>query len=483
MGSKAIEYRGTIGLRGLSSRKLTPDNLLFDDINPADKTVKYDFDRLDYSHESLEHRLQGLLKFVPRADNVIYDSSVLSQRELNNPLTSNNTSLAHAFLAGDLSSISSQEEPILQRLFSSTFSGEFLECNGTVVVCNSRFSDLLCSPKDLIIGKSAIQLLGLDPAFLAFSSNENSRYQDCEQSEFVVMVKVGEGEIRWLNCSITRYNREALRLAFGSVIDISEQVNSSRLLKAAKEKIQHLSQQIVSTREHERKRVASELHDGISQSLSAIKLNIEHYVALMLKPGNRRSKLDDEASSLGNRLVRYIQNTIEDIRRIAVDLSPSILEDLGLVQTIRWFCREFEKVHHSIKVKKHLSIKDENIPEPLKIVIYRIVQEALNNTSKHSRATEVYVEIAVLPKGLRLCVRDNGNGIKATNKKGANPRVGGMGLRSMRERAQSTGGLFKVRSMSGQGVSVHVLWSSSQIECLRRQAVVDYVSGECGYAV
>ena len=499
---KGIDTRNSSELlgantRNVNSRKMPAVNLTSTK-GVSGNAVSANIDRLDHISKSLQNEFYRLLNCDAkvRASPVDFHADLLGIRESSGSLNASNsyTSLsqnvlngahgyAKAFSEEALHSAFFYEEPVFKRLFENNLAAEYLECNGAIVMCNRRFGDLLGTTENKITGKPAIHLLGLDDSTLNYSRPENRSSRDSEQAEFVLKLDTGHGDFRWLNCSITRFAWDTFRMAFGSIIDISEQVHHSQSLKAANEKIRKLSLQLIGAQEVERKRVALELHDGISQSLSAIKLNIEQYIAVMNKPQSAESGVSDETTGMGNRLVRNMQSTIEEIRRIAVDLSPSMLDDLGVVQTIQWFCREFQCVHRRIKINKNVTIDEENVPDPLKIVIYRIVQESLNNASKHSNATQVNVEISVVTKGLRLCVRDNGDGFKEKIRKPANPHKGGMGLRSMQERAQSTGALFKVRSVSGEGVSVHVLWPHLQVERLRRQAVIDDVGSKSGYAV
>ena len=92
-------------------------------------------------------------------------------------------------------------------------------------------------------------------------------------------------------------------------------------------------------------------------------------------------------------VIPLTQKTIEEVRRIVKDLRPSILDDLGILATINWFCREFQNVYSNIRIKADIAIHENDIPSPLKTVIYRILQEALNNVAKHSQADWVQLSL------------------------------------------------------------------------------------------
>jgi signal transduction histidine kinase len=213
-----------------------------------------------------------------------------------------------------------------------------------------------------------------------------------------------------------------------------------------------LVSQLMTANEDERKRIAAELHDGIGQSLSVIKYSLE----------SEAKKLGQ--SQLGRKLEAFegvtqrIQEAIGELRQIAMGLRPAMLEDLGILTTLDWFCRTYHSAHSQINVAKRYALEESDIPEALKIVIYRIVQEAFNNIAKHACADQASLELEKNTVALRLLIKDNGRGFDAERRENGGSREGfGFGLRSMRQRATSAGGEFKLTS-DGSGTSVEVCW-------------------------
>ena len=139
-----------------------------------------------------------------------------------------------------------------------------------------------------------------------------------------------------------------------------------------------------------------------------------------------------------------------------MDLRPSMLDDLGILVTLNWFCREFEKVYSTIRVEKQIRIEEEEIPQPLKIILYRIIQEAFNNMAKHSKGNHVALSLESNDGGIVLRIEDNGQGFDLEEVRKRYRR--GMGLSSMRERAELTGGSFFVESVRGKGTTLRVSW-------------------------
>jgi PAS domain S-box-containing protein len=227
-----------------------------------------------------------------------------------------------------------------------------------------------------------------------------------------------------------------------SFIDITERKRLERELRDSEKKLRHLSQQILDAQEEERKLIAHELHDGIGASLTNIKYSLEQ----------RLDEHPEERQSL-EQAVSMVRQAIKDTSRISRSLRPSILDDMGVIPAIKWFCRSFREGNAGIQLETVLEVQEEEVPETLKIAIYRIVQEALTNVSKHSGAKTVIVALKQTQGSLELTIQDNGRGF--------DPQEGGetgMGLTSMRERVQFTGGLFSVESQAGTGTGIRVLW-------------------------
>ncbi len=234
--------------------------------------------------------------------------------------------------------------------------------------------------------------------------------------------------------------------------DYREHKRTDEMLKHSELNLRFLSSQVLANQEQERKRVAMELHDGIGQSLTAIKFCVESSIE-----GRSKGKKSTGLSSL-EQVVPMIQGTIEEVRKIAMDLRPSSLDDLGLAATITWFCRQFQLIYSGIRIKKRILVDEKNIPENLKTTIFRILQETFNNVAKHSGADLIRLDLIQDETSVRLTIEDNGTGfeIKKQNK---NALDHGFGLPGLQERAELAGGIFSICSKKEKGTTVQVIWS------------------------
>jgi PAS domain S-box-containing protein len=234
--------------------------------------------------------------------------------------------------------------------------------------------------------------------------------------------------------------------------EINERRQTEQALLESEGKLRFMSSQLLTTQEEERKRIARELHDSIGQSLAAIKFKVESVVGEI-----DRDHSGGMAHSL-ELIIPVVQNAMEEARRIYTGLRPSVLDDLGIIATIRWFCREFQKTYERICIEQQVDMDEEEIPEPLKIVIFRIVQEALNNIARHSRAELVSLLLESKDGLLCLDIEDNGTGFDLHSALAESSHEKGLGITGMKERAELAGGAFSIETVIGIGTTIHASW-------------------------
>ncbi|HRO70037.1 MAG TPA: PAS domain S-box protein [Chitinophagaceae bacterium] len=226
--------------------------------------------------------------------------------------------------------------------------------------------------------------------------------------------------------------------------DVTEKYIAEEKLKESYESIRKLTGHLQHIREEERLHISREIHDELGQLLTVLKMDISWLNKKLDSPG------EPVKTKLGE-IMGVIDITSQTIRRIASELRPSLLDDLGLLAAIEWHLEEFEK---RSGIRKKLQVPDAEIPLPdaFKIGIFRIFQESLTNVARHSGATEVMVSLSQENKQLALIIRDNGNGLadKQGNRKT-------LGLLGMKERSQVMGGQYNISSNPGEGTTVTVI--------------------------
>jgi two-component system NarL family sensor kinase len=203
---------------------------------------------------------------------------------------------------------------------------------------------------------------------------------------------------------------------------------------------------ILRIQEAERGRISRELHDGVGQSLTALKMQLE-----LLESG---AGGEDAIRPRLAGLTGIADSALQDVRQLSRLLRPQMLDELGLVPTLQWLART---LHEGTGLAVELSVEDmeERVDADLETIVYRLVQEALTNVAKHARASSAQVRLRRERRRLLLSVRDQGSGFDAARALLAGEDRGG-GLRGMRDRVFLFGGRFVVRSAPGTGTTVEV---------------------------
>jgi signal transduction histidine kinase len=227
--------------------------------------------------------------------------------------------------------------------------------------------------------------------------------------------------------------------------DVTEKVKAEEALLKSHEELRQLATHLEKVRETERTLIAREIHDELGQQLTGLKMDISWL--------NRRLKNQDaEVQQKIAETILLIDTTVKTVRRIATELRPSILDDLGLLAAMEWQSEEFEK-RFEIACIFSSNVTDVKINPDQATGVFRIYQECLTNVLRHADATEVIVTLQVKDLTLVLTISDNGKGFVATeieNKKT-------LGLRGMKERTTLMGGSYEIFSQPGEGVSVIIV--------------------------
>ena len=141
-----------------------------------------------------------------------------------------------------------------------------------------------------------------------------------------------------------------------------------------------------------------------------------------------------------------------------MNLRPALLDDLGILATLNWFCREFQKTHPAIRVETKIDAQEDEISNPVKTVIYRVLQEAFNNISKHSQTALVNIFLQKKEGTIEFTIQDQGQGFDINAVLSQKNYEKGLGLSGMRERTHLSGGSFSIESSRGIGTTIRASW-------------------------
>lgn len=208
------------------------------------------------------------------------------------------------------------------------------------------------------------------------------------------------------------------------------------------QRLQQLSRQILQAQEEERRRLARELHDEAAQALTSLLVHLR-----LLE----RAHTPEEAQQRVQELRLLTAQALEEVRRVALDLRPTILDDLGLGPALAWRVDEFNKLagmHASITIHG----LEQRLPREIELVFYRIGQEALSNVVRHAHAQEVVVTLQRVNGQVTLEIRDDGQGFDPATVHGDNGQ--GFGLMGMAERLAMIDGHLRIESAPGRGTGL-----------------------------
>jgi len=221
-----------------------------------------------------------------------------------------------------------------------------------------------------------------------------------------------------------------------------------REMESRSRRLEALSARVAQAQEAERERISRELHDGLGQALTAIKLD--------LSAAERRiAEQPAEAAEAIERAIRLVSESLEELRGLAYDLRPPSLDTLGLVPALRSYAREFEQ-RTGIKTAIVADALQERLSYAVETALYRICQEALTNTAKHSGAESVTIRLTEADDTIGLVIVDEGRGFDTQAVLGDGGPARGLGLLGMERRAADLRGSFRVESVPGGGTTIKV---------------------------
>jgi two-component system sensor histidine kinase UhpB len=215
----------------------------------------------------------------------------------------------------------------------------------------------------------------------------------------------------------------------GFFSEITDRKSEEEDLKSSLDQLHHITQHIEKVRENERLAISRELHDDLGQALTAVKIDL----------ATIKQSVTDMATVLKiNKTSALVSDTIKTVQRLTSQLRPQIIDDLGLETAIEWYTKEFEQRN---KVKIYLDVdSDIKIAPDTSLIIFRIMQEALTNVARYSKASIVKIMLSKSGENIDFSISDNGIGI-TEDKLLSNKSFG---IISMKERAASLGGILKI---------------------------------------
>ncbi len=226
--------------------------------------------------------------------------------------------------------------------------------------------------------------------------------------------------------------------------EISEQKRTEEALRTSGEQLRDFAARLETVREEERTQLAREIHDDLGQALTALKLDLSWL--------HNKTRGAAETRARMKTMIEHVDDTIERVRKIASELRPPILDDLGLIPAIEWQVSQFRK-RTRIRTELLSNVDGLSLPTEASVAVFRVVQEALTNVMRHAKASKLRISLDLLGHTFRIRIQDNGRGITPTEK----DDLKSLGIVGMRERISRLSGELKIFSEPGKGTRLDIV--------------------------
>lgn len=258
-------------------------------------------------------------------------------------------------------------------------------------------------------------------------------------------IERADGARRSVEVSIVALPDHGTGAAQMVITDVTEHESEAAALQRSRRELRQLSASLVQAREDERQSIARELHDELGQRLTALKLEL---IGMARHAGGAASGSSGRGVEA---MLQMLDDTVASVRRIASDLRPLMLDDLGLTAAAEWLAHNFTN-RTGIPCELVLRGEDLDLPDPFATAVFRVLQESLTNVARHAQATQVEATIEREEDDVVLTVQDNGRGFTLEDPR----KPGSFGLVGLRERAYLLGGDVKIDSALGRGTTVEM---------------------------
>jgi PAS domain S-box-containing protein len=319
--------------------------------------------------------------------------------------------------------------------------------DGKIKDINKATCELLEYSEDELVGRDIHLIIPEEEEILSSSGFLSILGQSTlVNREIKYLAKSGKRIPMLFSAAVLKSKEEKVEGVVCIARDITERKHIEEALRRSEGELRFLSSQLLKAQEEERRRLSIELHDELGQDLMVLKLKMRAI----------QERMHDESVSLKgecDEVISYINEVAENVRRISRDLSPSILEDLGLTAAIRWLVEAFSK-HSNIESLLDMTDIDNLFSHEGQITIYRIIQECLTNVAKHSHATSAAISIKKMDEDVIFTIEDDGKGFHMQEAFMRDPGMKGLGLATMHERIRMLGGSIYIMSDEGTGTKI-----------------------------
>ncbi len=334
-----------------------------------------------------------------------------------------------------------------QTLVDSSLTGIYTTQEGLITFCNARFAEMHGYRPNEMIGMASLDLIHpIDWSFVA-ELNKKRIQGEPVPDEYEARCITREGKTIWVQRRNAMIQHEGKPAVLGNEIDITTQKQAEKALRASENQLKRVVTRLLHNQEVERKSIALEIHDEVAQVLSAIKLRIESLLeANHMSPQTRSDALMTTAEQ--------IKEEIQLIRQVTKRLRPIMLDDLGIRTAILTLCRETAHAGKGRLIEPNIDVNENLIPDELKIVIYRVLEELLSLSSRWCGADRCDISLKAGDDKITLVVQIWGRPIDRLT----DENDWELSMAVIRNRAESFGGAIEIESNDDKPANTITVW-------------------------
>ncbi|UCD09980.1 MAG: PAS domain S-box protein [Dehalococcoidales bacterium] len=335
-----------------------------------------------------------------------------------------------------------ESEKSYRAIFESAYDAIWVhDMDGIILTANDALSVLCGYPLNELVGMSVKQFIG----------NES----DIELAREIKKKLLSGGRIDapYEMNLVRKDGTKLITIITTNLVNVENDVkafqNTARDVtneKRMEENLRYYLQQITRAQEEERKRIARELHDDTAQLLLSLSRQLDNFI-------RNEDNYSREHISFLKDIQEQVNRGVQSVHRYAQDLRPSLIDDLGLMAAVRSLVKRAQE-YSEIEISLEVTGEERRLPSEVEMLLYRIIQEALNNVLKHSRATESHIDIQFSEKQVYVSISDNGTGFELSDTIDDLAQTGKLGLIGMQERARLLGATLSFDSVPSKGTSV-----------------------------
>jgi two-component system sensor histidine kinase DegS len=335
-----------------------------------------------------------------------------------------------------------ESEQSYRALFESAYDAIWVhDMDGTILTANDALSALCGYPLNELVGMNVTQFIGNDSDIqLARQVKKKllSGGRIDAPYEMNLVRKDGTNLITIITTNLVNVENDTKAFQ-NTARDVTNE-------KRMEENLRYYLQQITRAQEEERKRIARELHDDTAQLLLSLSRQLDNFI-------RNEDNYSQEQISFLKDIQEQVNRGVQSVHRYAQDLRPSLIDDLGLMAALRSLVKSAQE-YNEIVINMEVAGEERRLPSEVELLMYRVIQEALNNVWKHSRATESYIDIRFSEKQVDVSISDNGIGFEFSETIDDLAQTGKLGLIGMQERARLLGATLSFDSAPGKGTQV-----------------------------